>query len=81
MPNETGSRKIPVEAPKYATENELRFRSRASSQSRMPAAKVTGRRRFADDIFLPRMAHQLLRVSSSSCAAFEKSPSRAAAHP
>ncbi len=60
MPNENDPRKMPVDAPK-ANGDELRVigvpRRRVDAR-----AKVTGQTRFADDIFLPRMAHcKLLR--------------------
>ncbi len=54
MPNENDPRKMPVDAPK-ANGDELRVigvpRRRVDAR-----AKVTGQTRFADDIFLPRMA-------------------------
>src|SRR5258708_2021914 len=80
MPNEKGSRKIPVEAPK-TNGDELRVigvpRRRVDAR-----AKVTGQTRFADDIFLPRMAHcKLLRSPHPHARIRKIDTSRAAAHP
>src|SRR2546430_11683373 len=80
MPNEKGSRKIPVEAPK-TNGDELRVigvpRRRVDAR-----AKVTGQTRFADDIFLPRMAHcKLLRSPHPHARILKIDVSRAMAHP
>jgi 4-hydroxybenzoyl-CoA reductase subunit alpha len=80
MPNEKDSRTTPVDAPR-ASENELRVigvpRRRVDAR-----AKVTGQTRFADDIFLPRMAYCKLLRSPHPHARIQKiDTSRAAAHP
>jgi len=80
MPNERDSRKTPAESPK-ANGDELRVigvpRRRVDAR-----AKVTGQTRFADDIFLPRMAHSKLLRSPHPHARIRKiDTSRAAAHP
>jgi 4-hydroxybenzoyl-CoA reductase alpha subunit len=80
MPNEKDSRKTPVDAPK-ANGDELRVigvpRRRVDAR-----AKVTGQTRFADDIFLPRMAHcKLLRSPHPHARIRNIDASRAAAHP
>jgi len=80
MPDEKDSRKIPVDAPK-ANGDELRVigvpRRRVDAR-----AKVTGQTRFADDIFLPRMAHcKLLRSPHPHARIRKIDASRAASHP
>src|SRR6202045_3987367 len=80
MPDEKGSRKTPVDAPK-ANGDELRVsgvpRRRVDAR-----AKVTGQTRFADDIFLPRMAHcKLLRSPHPHARIKSVDTSRALAHP
>src|SRR6267143_1466126 len=80
MPDEKDSRKIPVDAPK-TNGDELRVigvpRRRVDAR-----AKVTGQTRFADDIFLPRMAHcKLLRSPHPHARIRKIDTSRAAAHP
>src|SRR6202171_127629 len=80
MPNEKDSRKTPVDAPK-ANGDELRVigvpRRRVDAR-----AKVTGQTRFADDIFLPRMAHcKLLRSPHPHARIRKIDVSRAIAHP
>src|SRR5229473_728090 len=80
MPNEKDPRKMPVDAPK-ANRDELRVigvpRRRVDAR-----AKVTGQTRFADDIFLPRMAHcKLLRSPHPHARIRKIDASRAAAHP
>src|SRR3981189_3306426 len=80
MPDEKDSRKIPVDAPK-TNGDELRVigvpRRRVDAR-----AKVTGQTRFADDIFLPRMAHcKLLRSPHPHARIRKIATSRAAAHP
>src|SRR6202047_2140780 len=80
MPDEKDSRKMPVAAPK-TNGDELRVigvpRRRVDAR-----AKVTGQTRFADDIFLPRMAHCTLLRSPHPHAHIRKiDTSRAAAHP
>src|SRR6266481_3610312 len=80
MPDEKDSRKIPVDAPE-TNGDELRVigvpRRRVDAR-----AKVTGQTRFADDIFLPRMAHcKLLRSPHPHARIRKIDTSRAAAHP
>ena len=80
MPDEKDSRMIPLKAPK-AKEAELRVigvpRRRVDAR-----AKVTGQTRFADDIFLPRMAHcKLLRSPHPHARIRKIDASRATAHP
>src|SRR5467141_1276176 len=80
MPDEKDSRKIPVDAPK-TNGDELRVigvpRRRVDAR-----AKVTGQTRFADDIFLPRMAHcKLLRSPHPHARIRKIDASRAASHP
>src|SRR5258708_2001672 len=80
MPDEKDSRKIPVDAPK-TNGDELRVigvpRRRVDAR-----AKVTGQTRFADDIFLPRMAHcKLLRSPHPHARIRKIDTSRAASHP
>jgi 4-hydroxybenzoyl-CoA reductase subunit alpha len=80
MPDEKDSRKIPVDVPK-TNGDELRVigvpRRRVDAR-----AKVTGQTRFADDIFLPRMAHcKLLRSPHPHARIRKIDTSRAAAHP
>ena len=80
MPNEKVSRMKPVDAPN-ANGDELRVigvpRRRVDAR-----AKVTGQTRFADDIFLPRMAHcKLLRSPHPHARIGKIDTSRAAAHP
>src|SRR5580700_844509 len=80
MPDEKDSRTIPVDAPK-TNGDELRVigvpRRRVDAR-----AKVTGQTRFADDIFLPRMAHcKLLRSPHPHARIRKIDTSRAAAHP
>ncbi len=81
MPTEEkDSRKTPVDAPK-ADGDELRVigvpRRRVDAR-----AKVTGQTRFADDIFLPRMAHcKLLRSPHPHARIRKIDAARAAAHP
>jgi hypothetical protein len=75
MPNKKDSRMTPADAPK-ANGDELRVigvpRRRVDAR-----AKVTGQTRFADDIFLPRMAHCKLLRSPILTRASEKSTHRA----
>src|SRR5438445_13717410 len=80
MPDEKDSRITPVGAPK-ANGDELRVSGHA--RRRVDArAKVTGQTRFADDIFLPRMAHcKLLRSPHPHARIRKIDTSRAAAHP
>src|SRR5260370_16938324 len=80
MPNEKDPRKMPVDAPK-ANGDELRVigvpRRRVDAR-----AKVTGQTRFADDIFLPRIAHsKLLRPPHPPARLRKIHPPRAAPHP
>src|ERR1700687_6046323 len=80
MPDEKDARKIPVDAPK-TNGDELRVigvpRRRVDAR-----AKETGQTRFADDIFLPRMAHWKLLRSPHPHARIRKiDASRAASHP
>ncbi len=80
MPDAKDSRKIPVDTPK-TNGDELRVigvpRRRVDAR-----AKVTGQTRFADDIFLPRMAHcKLLRSPHPHARIRKIETSRAAAHP
>jgi 4-hydroxybenzoyl-CoA reductase subunit alpha len=80
MANEKDSRRIPTDALKE-TRDELRVigvpRRRVDAR-----AKVTGQTRFADDIFLPRMAHcKLLRSPHPHARIRKIDASRAAAHP
>src|SRR2546427_1099968 len=80
MPNEKDSRTTPADASK-ASGNDLRVigvpRRRVDAR-----AKVTGQTRFADDIFLPRMAHcKLLRSPHPHARIRKIDTSRAAAHP
>src|SRR6266446_8299693 len=80
MPNEKDSRMTPADAPK-ANGDELRVigvpRRRVDAR-----AKVTGQTRFADDIFLPRMAYCKLLRSPHPHARIQKiDTTRAAAHP
>src|SRR5467141_336522 len=80
MANEKDSRTTPANAPK-ASSDELRVigipRRRVDAR-----AKVTGQTRFADDIFLPRMAHcKLLRSPHPHARIRKIDTSRAAAHP
>jgi 4-hydroxybenzoyl-CoA reductase subunit alpha len=80
MANEKDSRRIPTDALKE-TRDELRVigvpRRRVDAR-----AKVTGQTRFADDIFLPRMAHcKLLRSPHPHARIRKIDTSRAAAHP
>jgi 4-hydroxybenzoyl-CoA reductase subunit alpha len=80
MANEKDSRRIPTDALKD-TRDELRVigvpRRRVDAR-----AKVTGQTRFADDIFLPRMAHcKLLRSPHPHARIRKIDASRAAAHP
>jgi len=80
MPDAKDSRKIPVDTPK-TNGDELRVigvpRRRVDAR-----AKVTGQTRFADDIFLPRMAHcKLLRSPHPHARIRKIDTSRAAAHP
>src|SRR5437879_12579082 len=80
MPKERDSRKTLVDAPE-ANGNKLRVsgvpRRRVDAR-----AKVTGQTRFADDIFLPRMAHcKLLRPPHPHARIRKIDTSRAAAHP
>src|SRR5260370_32586064 len=80
MAEEKDSRKTSVDAPK-TNGDELRVigvpRRRVDAR-----AKVTGQTRFADDIFLPRMAHcKLLRSPHPHARIRNIDASRAAAHP
>src|SRR3989441_6887124 len=80
MPNEKDSRTTPADASK-ASGNDLRVigvpRRRVDAR-----AKVTGQTRFADDIFLPRMAHcKLLRSPNPHARIRKVAASRPAAHP
>src|SRR5712692_9589493 len=80
MPNEKDSRTTPADAPK-TNGDELRVigvpRRRVDAR-----AKVTGQTRFADDIFLPRMAHcKLLRSPHPHARIRKIDASRALAHP
>ena len=80
MANEKDSRRVPTDALKD-TRDELRVigvpRRRVDAR-----AKVTGQTRFADDIFLPRMAHcKLLRSPHPHARIRKIDASRAAAHP
>ncbi len=80
MPNEKDSRMTPADAPK-ANGDELRVigvpRRRVDAR-----AKVTGQTRFADDIFLPRMAYcKLLRSPHPHARIRKIDTSRASAHP
>src|SRR5260370_309249 len=80
MPNEKDSRSAPADALN-ASRDELRVigvpRRRVDAR-----AKVTGQTRFADDIFLPRMAHcKLLRSPHPHARIRKIDASRAAAHP
>ena len=80
MPNEKDSRTTPADASK-ASGNDLRVigvpRRRVDAR-----AKVTGQTRFADDIFLPRVAHcKLLRSPHPHARIRKIDTSRAAAHP
>jgi len=80
MPNEKDSRTTPAGASK-ANGNDLRVigvpRRRVDAR-----AKVTGQTRFADDIFLPRMAHcKLLRSPHPHARIRKIDTSRAAVHP
>src|SRR5260370_41209796 len=80
MPREEDWRRTSAEAPK-SDGGELRVigvpRRRVDAR-----AKVTGQTRFADDIFLPRMAHcKLLRSPHPHARIRTINTSRAAAHP
>src|SRR6266478_618429 len=80
MPNEKDSRTTPAGALK-SNRDDLRVigvpRRRVDAR-----AKVTGQTRFADDIFLPRMAHCKLLRSPHPHARIQKiDTSRALAHP
>src|SRR5260370_18357046 len=80
MPNEKDSRSTPADAS-MASADDLRVigvpRRRVDAR-----AKVTGQTRFADDIFLPRMAHcKLLRSPHPHARIRKIDASRAAAHP
>src|SRR5260370_30507 len=80
MANEKDSRTTPAGASE-ANSDELRVigvpRRRVDAR-----AKVTGQTRFADDIFLPRMAHcKLLRSRHPHARIRKIGTSRAAAHP
>jgi len=80
MPNEKDSRSTPADAS-MASADDLRVigvpRRRVDAR-----AKVTGQTRFADDIFLPRMAHcKLLRSPHPHALIRKIDTSRAAAHP
>src|SRR3981189_3655442 len=80
MPNEKDLRMTPIGAPK-SNGDELRVRG--VPRRRVDArAKVTGQTRFADDIFLPRMAHcKLLRSPHPHARIRRIDTSRALAHP
>src|SRR4029077_5626793 len=80
MPNEMDSRSKRMGTPK-ATGDE--FRVIGVPRRRVDArAKVTGQTRFADDIFLPRMAYcKLLRSPHPHARIRKIDTSRAAAHP
>src|SRR5438874_11938059 len=80
MPNEKDPRVTRVDSPKV-NENDLRVigvpRRRVDAR-----AKVTGQTRFADDIFLPRMAFcKLLRSPHPHARIRKIETARAAAHP
>ena len=80
MPDENDSRTTPADAPKA---NGDKLRVIGVPRRRVDArAKVTGQTRFADDIFLPRMAHcKLLRSPHPHARIRKIDTSRAAAHP
>ena len=80
MPDENDSRTTPADAPKA---NGDKLRVIGVPRRRVDArAKVTGQTRFADDIFLPRMAHcKLLRSPHPHARIRKIDASRAAAHP
>src|SRR6266849_602416 len=80
MPDEKDSRTIPAGAPQA---NGDRLRVIGVPRRRVDArAKVTGQTRFADDIFLPRMAYCKLLRSPHPHARIQKiDTTRAAAHP
>jgi 4-hydroxybenzoyl-CoA reductase subunit alpha len=80
MPNEKDSRKAPIDAAKNNGDD---LRVIGVPRRRVDArAKVTGQTRFADDIFLPRMAYCKLLRSPHPHARIKKiDASRAAAHP
>src|SRR3989475_10354611 len=80
MPNEKDSRTTPADASK-ASGNE--FRVIGVPRRRVDArAKVTGQTRFADDIFLPRIAHcKLLRSPHPHARIRKIDTSRALARP
>src|SRR5256885_13882334 len=80
MPDEKDSRTTPADAPE-ANGNKLRVigvpRRRVDAR-----AKVTGQTRFADDLFLPRMAHcKLLRSPHPHARLLKIDASRALARP
>src|SRR6266852_7446267 len=79
MPNEKDSRVMPVDPPKA---NEEKLRVIGVPRRRVDArAKVTGQTRFADDIFLPRMALcKLLRSPHPHARIRKIDVSRALAH-
>jgi 4-hydroxybenzoyl-CoA reductase subunit alpha len=80
MANEKDSRRVPTDALKDTRDE---FRVIGVPRRRVDArAKVTGQTRFADDIFLPRMAHcKLLRSPHPHARIRKIDASRAAAHP
>ena len=80
MPVEKDSRKAPIDAPKNIGDD---LRVIGVPRRRVDArAKVTGQTRFADDIFLPRMAYcKLLRSPHPHARIKAIDTSRAAAHP
>jgi len=80
MPNEKDPRITPVDAPKANGEH---LQVIGVPRRRVDArAKVTGQTRFADDIFLPRMAFcKLLRSPHPHARIRKIDTSRAAAHP
>src|SRR5881392_2029202 len=80
MPDENDSRTTPADAPKA---NGDKLRVIGVPRRRVDArAKVTGQTRFADDIFLPRMAYcKLLRSPHPHARIRKIDTSRAAAHP
>src|ERR1700747_2730273 len=79
MPNEKDSRTMPADALKADGDG---LRVIGVPRRRVDArAKVTGQTRFADDIFLPRMAHcKLLRSPHPHARIRNIDTSRATAH-
>src|SRR5271168_2031154 len=90
MPSESKTPKAPVNSPgspgpaaKSPEANGDKMRVIGVPRRRVDArAKVTGQTRFADDIFLPRMAHcKLLRSPHPHARIKSVDTSRALAHP